>query len=206
MLAENARRRRPGVAAQLIGRTLGRHSSAERSAPNAWSFSIIRRSKFGSLFVARIPPHAGSIPPNGSLEPFLCRSVRVDQPGGARSAIPGLAQRHVRLGCASTRVADRAPARRARRSNGSSSSASACLVRRCAQSRTCLLAEDLVATLDHPVVGPYRAMKLPIKFTGTPGPTPTPAPTFGKHNDEILAGCRYSAEEIAALRQCGAVL
>jgi crotonobetainyl-CoA:carnitine CoA-transferase CaiB-like acyl-CoA transferase len=69
-----------------------------------------------------------------------------------------------------------------------------------------VLAEDLVATLDHPVVGPYRAMKEPIKFTGTPGPAATPAPTFGQHSDEILAGCGYSAEEIAALRQCGAVL
>ena len=67
-------------------------------------------------------------------------------------------------------------------------------------------AEDLVATLDHPQVGPYRAMKEPIKFTGTPGPAPTPAPTFGQHSDEILSGCGYSAEEIAALRQRGVVL
>jgi formyl-CoA transferase len=67
-------------------------------------------------------------------------------------------------------------------------------------------AEDLVATLDHPLVGPYRTMKEPIKFTGTPGPAPTPAPTFGQHSDEILSGCGYSAEEIAALRQRGVVL
>jgi formyl-CoA transferase len=69
-----------------------------------------------------------------------------------------------------------------------------------------VLAEDLVATLDHPLVGRYRAMKEPIKFTGTPGPTPTPAPTFGQHSDEILIGCGYSAEEIALLRQRGVVL
>ena len=64
-----------------------------------------------------------------------------------------------------------------------------------------VLAEDLVATLDHPQVGRYRAMKQPIKFTGIPGPAPTPAPTFGQHGDEILAGCGYSAAEIMALRQ-----
>ena len=64
-----------------------------------------------------------------------------------------------------------------------------------------VLAEDLLATLDHPQVGRYRAMKQPIKFTGIPGPAPTPAPTFGQHSDEILAGCGYSAAEIMALRQ-----
>jgi len=68
-----------------------------------------------------------------------------------------------------------------------------------------VLAEDLVATLDHPQVGRYRAMKEPIKFTGTPGPAPTPAPIFGQHSDEILADCGYSAEEIMALRQRGVV-
>jgi formyl-CoA transferase len=69
-----------------------------------------------------------------------------------------------------------------------------------------VLAEDLVATLDHPLVGRYRAMKEPIKFAATPGPTPAPAPTFGQHSDEILIGCGYSAEEIALLRQRGVVL
>jgi len=49
-------------------------------------------------------------------------------------------------------------------------------------------------------------MKEPIKFAGTPGPTPTPAPTFGQHSDEILIGCGYSAGEIALLRQRGVVL
>jgi crotonobetainyl-CoA:carnitine CoA-transferase CaiB-like acyl-CoA transferase len=69
-----------------------------------------------------------------------------------------------------------------------------------------VLAEDLVATLDHPQVGLYRTMKGPVKFTGTPGPAPTSAPTFGQHSGEILAGCGYSAEEIAALRQRSVVL
>ena len=66
--------------------------------------------------------------------------------------------------------------------------------------------EDLVAALDHPKLGRYRAMKEPVKFAGTPGPAPTPAPTFGQHGDEILTGCGYSAEEITALRQRSVVL
>jgi crotonobetainyl-CoA:carnitine CoA-transferase CaiB-like acyl-CoA transferase len=69
-----------------------------------------------------------------------------------------------------------------------------------------VLAEDLVATLDHPQVGRYRAMKQPVKFTDTPGPAPIPAPTFGQHSDEILAGGGYTAQEIAGLRQRGVVL
>jgi hypothetical protein len=60
--------------------------------------------------------------------------------------------------------------------------------------------------VDHPHIGRYRAMKEPVKFTDTPGPAPTAAPTFGQHSDEILTGCGYSAEEIAALRQRRVVL
>jgi formyl-CoA transferase len=69
-----------------------------------------------------------------------------------------------------------------------------------------VLAEDLVATLEHPQVGRYRAMKGPVNFTDTPRPAPTSAPTFGQHSDEILSGCGYSGQEIAALRQRGVVL
>jgi crotonobetainyl-CoA:carnitine CoA-transferase CaiB-like acyl-CoA transferase len=68
-----------------------------------------------------------------------------------------------------------------------------------------VLAEDLVATLDHPVVGRYRTMTKPIKFADTPGPAPRAAPTFGQHSDEILAEHGYSAAEIAALRERGIV-
>ncbi len=67
------------------------------------------------------------------------------------------------------------------------------------------LAEDLVATLDHPVVGRYRTMTKPIKFAETPGPAPEAAPIFGQHSDEILAGHGYAAAEIALLRERGIV-
>jgi crotonobetainyl-CoA:carnitine CoA-transferase CaiB-like acyl-CoA transferase len=69
-----------------------------------------------------------------------------------------------------------------------------------------VLAEDLVTTLDHPVVGSYRTMTKPVKFSETPGPAPTAAPVFGQHSDEVLAGYGYSATEIAALRDRGVVL
>ncbi len=62
-------------------------------------------------------------------------------------------------------------------------------------------AEELVTTLDHPVIGSYRTMTKPIKLSDTPGPAPTASPTFGQHSDEILAGYGYSATEIASLRE-----
>jgi formyl-CoA transferase len=68
-----------------------------------------------------------------------------------------------------------------------------------------VLAEDLVATIDHPVVGLYRTMTKPIKFSDTPGAAPGPSPAFGQHTDEILARYNYSAAEIAALRGSGVV-
>ena len=68
-----------------------------------------------------------------------------------------------------------------------------------------VLAEDLVTTLDHPVVGRYRTMTKPVKFSETPGPAPTAAPVFGQHSDEVLAAHGYSDAEIAALRERGVV-
>jgi crotonobetainyl-CoA:carnitine CoA-transferase CaiB-like acyl-CoA transferase len=68
-----------------------------------------------------------------------------------------------------------------------------------------VLAEDLVATLDHPAVGRYRTMTKPIKFSDTPGPAPLASPTFGEHSDEILAAHGYSAAVIASLRERGIV-
>jgi crotonobetainyl-CoA:carnitine CoA-transferase CaiB-like acyl-CoA transferase len=64
-----------------------------------------------------------------------------------------------------------------------------------------VLAEELVTTLDHPVIGRYRTMTKPIKLSDTPGPAPTASSTFGQHSDEILTGYGYSAAEIVALRE-----
>src|SRR5690242_21388404 len=68
-----------------------------------------------------------------------------------------------------------------------------------------VVAEELVTTLDHPIVGRYRTMTKPIKLSDTPGPVPTAAPIFAQHTDEVLAAYGYSAEEIAALRERGIV-
>jgi len=68
-----------------------------------------------------------------------------------------------------------------------------------------VLAEELVTTLEHPVVGRYRTMTKPIKLSDTPGPEPTAAPTFGQHGDEVLAEHGFTPAQIAALRERGIV-
>ena len=68
-----------------------------------------------------------------------------------------------------------------------------------------VLAENLVATIDHPKVGRYRTMTKPVAFADTPGPAPTAAPLYGQHSDEVLARFGFAPTEIAALRDKGAV-
>ena len=65
--------------------------------------------------------------------------------------------------------------------------------------------ENLVAEIDHPVVGRYRTMTKPIAFADSPGPAPTAAPLHGQHSDEVLGRFGFSGAEIAALRETGAV-
>lgn len=48
-----------------------------------------------------------------------------------------------------------------------------------------VLAEGLVTTLQHPVVGSYRGVAHPIRFGRTPGPEPFAAPTLGQDNEAL---------------------
>lgn len=50
-----------------------------------------------------------------------------------------------------------------------------------------VLAEDIVASIEHPAVGRYRGVTRPIAFGRTPGPAPFAAPVFDQHTDEVLA-------------------
>jgi len=49
-----------------------------------------------------------------------------------------------------------------------------------------VLAEDMVANIEHPVVGTYRGVTRPIAYGRTPGPAPFAAPTHGQHTDAVL--------------------
>ncbi|MGH8222524.1 MAG: CaiB/BaiF CoA transferase family protein [Woeseiaceae bacterium] len=68
-----------------------------------------------------------------------------------------------------------------------------------------VLAEQMVTTYDHPLVGRYRGQTRPIKFGRTPGPVSFAAPTFGQHSDELLAQYGYSPEERRKLRDNGVI-
>jgi crotonobetainyl-CoA:carnitine CoA-transferase CaiB-like acyl-CoA transferase len=69
-----------------------------------------------------------------------------------------------------------------------------------------VLAEDLVATMEHPTVGRYRGLADPVKWSDAPMPKPSPAPALGQHTREVLARYGYSEEEVAALRNAGAIV
>lgn len=66
-----------------------------------------------------------------------------------------------------------------------------------------VLAEEIVATFDHPSVGRYRGLSRAIKFGGAAQPAQRAAPTFGQHSDQIMSSLGYQEAEIAALRAAG---
>jgi crotonobetainyl-CoA:carnitine CoA-transferase CaiB-like acyl-CoA transferase len=50
-----------------------------------------------------------------------------------------------------------------------------------------VLAEDMVATIQHPVLGSYRGVSRPIQFGRTPGPEPFAAPSLGQDSEAVIA-------------------
>lgn len=68
-----------------------------------------------------------------------------------------------------------------------------------------VLAEEMVTTLQHAVVGNYRGLTKPIKFGRTPGPAPFAAPTLGEHSEELLGEHGYSPSDIARMRTDGVI-
>jgi crotonobetainyl-CoA:carnitine CoA-transferase CaiB-like acyl-CoA transferase len=68
-----------------------------------------------------------------------------------------------------------------------------------------VLAENLVADFDHPLVGRYRGFTRAVTFDRTPGPEPFAAPTFGQHSDAVLKKMGYASEDIVDLRRRGVV-
>jgi crotonobetainyl-CoA:carnitine CoA-transferase CaiB-like acyl-CoA transferase len=48
-----------------------------------------------------------------------------------------------------------------------------------------VVAEGMIATFEHPVVGKYRGVTHPVKFGRTPGPEPFAAPVLGQHGNEV---------------------
>jgi formyl-CoA transferase/CoA:oxalate CoA-transferase len=68
-----------------------------------------------------------------------------------------------------------------------------------------LQAREMIATLEHPTVGPTRAMGTPIKLSETPGTVRTPPPLLGQHTASVLEELGYDREMIASLKAAGAI-
>ena len=63
---------------------------------------------------------------------------------------------------------------------------------------------DLITTLDHPTKGRLSMIGAMYEIDGD-GPEYRPAPLLGEHTDEVLSDFGFSAEQVSALRECGAV-
>jgi crotonobetainyl-CoA:carnitine CoA-transferase CaiB-like acyl-CoA transferase len=53
-----------------------------------------------------------------------------------------------------------------------------------------VLAEEIVAEIEHPTLGSYRGVARPIKFGRTPGPAPFAAPALGQDTQAVIAANR----------------
>jgi len=67
-------------------------------------------------------------------------------------------------------------------------------------------ARDMVIEVDHPRAGRTRALGMPVKFSETCADLSRPAPLLGQHSREVLDQLGYTAAEVEALAQGGAVL
>ncbi|MCL4535251.1 MAG: CoA transferase [Bacteroidetes bacterium] len=66
-------------------------------------------------------------------------------------------------------------------------------------------ARELIVEVDHPKVGKFPVVGMPVKFSRTPGKIRRPPPMLGEHTDEILAAMGYDPAHIGALRADGVV-
>ena len=60
---------------------------------------------------------------------------------------------------------------------------------------------EMFVEVEHPVIGRSKVNGNPVKLMDMMPRINCPAPTLGQHNEEILEGLGYTAEEIAVLRE-----
>ena len=68
-----------------------------------------------------------------------------------------------------------------------------------------VLAREMAVEVQHPTLGPLRTLGSPLKMSATPPDVRRRAPLLGEHTDAVLREAGVSDEEIAALREAGAI-
>ncbi|MHB8685181.1 MAG: CaiB/BaiF CoA transferase family protein [Dehalococcoidia bacterium] len=67
------------------------------------------------------------------------------------------------------------------------------------------LANEYLLTVEHPTNGPTQVVGFPWKFSETPARAAPAAPELGQHTEDILLSLGYTWDQIAALREGGAI-
>jgi crotonobetainyl-CoA:carnitine CoA-transferase CaiB-like acyl-CoA transferase len=69
-----------------------------------------------------------------------------------------------------------------------------------------LTAREMAVDVDHPVLGPMKALGSALKMSATPTNPRRRAPLLGEHTNSVLLEYGFSAPEIDALRAAGAIV
>jgi CoA:oxalate CoA-transferase len=67
------------------------------------------------------------------------------------------------------------------------------------------LANEYLLDVEHPTQGRTRVVGAPWRFSETPASVAAAAPELGQHTEEVLLAAGYTWDEIAALREKGAI-
>lgn len=65
---------------------------------------------------------------------------------------------------------------------------------------------QMMIEVQHPTLGKVKQVGIGIKLSDTPGAVRSTAPLLGQHTEEVLKEAGYTSQQIAALRQEGAIL
>ena len=65
---------------------------------------------------------------------------------------------------------------------------------------------EALPVAEHPVIGPYRVVPHPVRYSASPASVRRPAPVLGQHGREILAAAGYGPAELDALEADGVLV